>query len=491
MRTKRCAQILLLLLLVAAVSMAVAQMHPRELQEPPPITFTPPKPVEFTLSNGIHVFYLEDREVPLVSLSGRMRGGSLYEPAEKAGLANMTATVMRSGGTAKLSGDAIDEELEMLAASVDVGMGGEFGRGSDAGMGGEFINVSASCLKKDVKRVFEILAAVMTEPAFPQEKIDLAKNQAKEAIRRRWDRPASASGIVFSEEMLSGTPYGQRTSFRTLNNISRDDLVAFHGRFFAPGNVYLGVTGDISRDEARTLLEGVFKGWKKRDVAIPEIPPLKERADGTVYYAFKETPQASVVMGHLGVRRNNPDQYRLEVMNDIFGGRGFTARLMKEIRSNRGLTYGIYGGVNEGKDRGMFQIASQLKAERCVEALSLVRDMITEMQTTPVPDEELSVSKNSIINSFVFQFESKDRIPGMYISRKLSGYPDNYFEQYISNIKKITKEDVQEVARKYMDPAKLIIVVVGDEKKFDKPLSTLGKVQPVDIKKMAVDDKAE
>jgi len=178
-------------------------------------------------------------------------------------------------------------------------------------------------------------------------------------------------------------------------------------------------------------------------------------------------------------------------MNDIFGGGGFTARLMKEIRSNRGLTYGIYGGVFTGKDRGLFRISSQLKADRCVEALALVRDMIKELQDTPVPDEELELSKKSLINSFVFRFESKERLASEYMMLKLNGYPDDYFDKYIGKVNGVGKKDVQEMAKKYMDTEKMIILVVGDEKKFDKPLSTLGKVQEIDYKKIAEADKAE
>ena len=479
MRTIRSITILCAVCIVSLQSVGLAQKHPSELADPKELSFKPPKPVEFDLSNGIHVFYFEDRELPLISINGMFRGGSLYDPSDKSGLASLTGNVWRTGGTKTLTGDQLDEELEFLAASVETNMGDEYA------------NASASCLKKDIKRVMEIYADVVLNPEFRQEKIDLAKNQTKEGIRRRWDMPAQISSILFTEQLLGDTPYGRRISFKSVNGIMREDMVAFHNRFIAPNNMNLSIVGDLSKDEAKSMLEAAFKGWKKKDVKIPEVAKLNEKADGTVYSVPKDAPQASVYIGHLGVKRNNPDESKIEVMNDIFGGGGFTARLMKEIRSNRGLTYGIYGGVFTGKDRGLFRISSQLKADRCVEALALVRDMIKELQDTPVPDEELELSKKSLINSFVFRFESKERLASEYMMLKLNGYPDDYFDKYIGKVNGVGKKDVQEMAKKYMDTEKMIILVVGDEKKFDKPLSTLGKVQEIDYKKIAEADKAE
>jgi len=472
--------LLILAVLVSVVaSFGLAQKHPRELAEPAPLAFKPVKPVEFTLANGITVFFLEDRELPLVTINGFLRGGSLYEPQEKAGLAGLVGTVLRSGGPALMHGDAMDAELEFLAATVETGGGTEF------------MTVSTNCLKKDLTRVTEILASVLRSPAFAQEKIDLAKNQMKEGIRRRWDQPAQGAGMLFAEQVYGETAYGRRVTYKTLNAITRDNLIAFHKKHYVPGNLFLAVSGDLSKEEANALLTKAFDGWKGEKIDLPDVPSLTEKSDGTVYYAYKETPQANVVLGHLGVRRNNPDEITLEVMNDIFGGGGFTARLMKEIRSNRGLTYGIYGGVFEGKDRGVFRIASQLKADKSVEAVALVKEMIKDLQTNPVTEEELALSKKSLANSFVFRFDAKERIPGMYLQMKLEGYPVDYYDTYLERLKKVTREDILAAAKKYMDLEKMIVVVVGDEKKFDKPLTTLGAVKAIDYQKVAEADRAE
>jgi len=461
------------LVLVALVSTATAQKHPREMGPAPELKFKLTKPVQFSMGNGIQCFYLEDKELPLVSLRGLIKGGSLYEPAEKTGLASLAGTVLRTGGTKKLTGDQINEELEFIAASIE-----------SAG-GTEYMSVSGNCLKKDFGKLVELYADIVMNPEFRQDKIDLAKNQNLEGIRRRWDMPFQAAMLLFNEKLFGAdTPYGRRNTPASVKSVIREDIVAFYQKYFAPNNLTLGIVGDISLDEAKAALEKAFKDWAKNKVTFPTVPKLSEKADGTIYYAYKDTPQGSVFMGHLGVTRLNPDEFKISVMNNILGEGGFTARLMKELRSNRGLTYGIYGGVYEGsaKERGAFQIGSQLKANKFVEALEIIKGIVADMQANPVSEEEIATAKNSLINSFVFRFEQKSQILSQFMSLKLMGYPDNYLETYIDNIRKVTKADVQEAAKKHMSPEKMIYVVVGDEKKFDKPLSSFGRVKEIDLK---------
>jgi zinc protease len=472
-------------ILLAVAAPAFAQLHPKDLPAPAPLKFQPPKPVEFTLGNGIHVFYMEDRELPTVNIIGYLKAGSIYEPAEKTGLASMTGQVLRTGGTKTMTGDAMDQELEFLAASVT------------SGIGSEYATVSAQCMKKDTKRVTEIFADVLMNPEFRQDKVDLAKNQANESIRRRWDMPIQAASILFSEKAYGAdNPLGRRMTPRSLAAVSRQDLIEFHQKYFAPNNLNIGIVGDLSSAEARELLQTAFASWTKKDILFPEVPALVEKADGTVYYAYKDTPQANVYIGHLGVRRGNPDEFKIQTMNYILGGGTFSARLMKELRSNRGLTYGIYGGVEFGRDRGLFgrdkglfAISSQLKAERFIEALALIKSLIKDMQDRPVTDAEIAEARNSAINSFVFNFEQKRSALTQYMLLKLNGYPDTFLDTYIDNVRKVTKEDIQAAAKKYMDAEKMTILVVGDEKRFDKPLASFGKVRELDLKKIMEEER--
>jgi zinc protease len=471
--------IVALALLAAAAGPALAQLDPKTLPEPAPLAFKPPKPVEFTLGNGLRVLYLEDRDLPLVDVMGTFKCGSLYEPAAKAGLASLTGTVLRTGGTKTMTGDAIDEELEFLAATIE------------CSIGPEFASVSAQCLKKDLGRVLALYADIIMNPEFREDRIDLARNQAVEAIRRRWDTPIQAARTLFTEKAYGADhPLGRRATPATLAAVTRQDLFDFHGKYFAPNNFLIGVTGDLSAAEAKDLLRMAFGAWRKKGVTFPAVPVLSEKADGTIFYAYKDTPQANMYLGHLGSRRLNPDEPALEIMNYILGGGTFSARLMKELRSNRGLTYGIYGGVEAGPDRGLFMISSQLKAERFVEALGLIKGQIKDLQERPVGDAELAEARNSAVNSFAFRFETKRAALLQYLDLRLEGYPANYLEKYVDLIRNVTKADVQAAAKKYMDPEKMIVLVVGDEKRFDKPLASFGKVEPIDLEAVVAKERA-
>lgn len=457
-------------ILIASGILVYGQRYPSELKKPEPLKFTPPSVQKLKAGKGILVYFLEDRELPVVSMIGYLKGGSIYEPPDKIGLASLAGTVMRTGGTPKMTGDQIDEELEFLAARVETSISSEFA------------SASLSCLKKDFPRVLEIYADVLTSPVFSQEKIDLAKNQLKESIRRRWDMPFSVANLIFNEKLYGAeSPYARRASFSSLDKIAREELIAFHKKYFAPNNLVIGITGDISSVEAQNLLNKVFKDWNPKKIEFPPVPAVKDEVKRAVFYVYKDTPQANIALGHLGVRRNNPDEFKLEVMNYVLGGGGFGSRLMRELRSNRGLTYGIYGGVNEGRDRGPFSIGSTLRAESIGESLSLIEDIIKSMQADLIRDEEMEEAKNYTINSFIFNFESKTSILARKIYLSLLGYPEDYLEKYIDNIKKVTKDDVLNVAKKYMDTGRMMIVVVGDKKRFDKPLDNFGQVEEINL----------
>jgi predicted Zn-dependent peptidase len=471
--------VILILICLASVPL-LAQLYPGDLPKPADLKFKLPKPVQFQLNNGINVFFLEDRQLPLVSVTGIFKFGSLYEPADKVGLAALLATVLRTGGTQTMSGDQIDEKLEFVAARIE------------AISGPEYITVNARAIKKDFDQVMKIYVDLLLHPEFRQEKIDLAKNQKIEEMRRQWDNPFQVAGMLYKEQLFgSDTPYGRRQRPADLKNISRQDLLICHERYFVPGNFYIGICGDMTASEAKTLLNKSFKGWKGSGFKLPEIPALQENADGTVYFAQKETPQANLFFGHLGIRRGNSDEIKVEVLNNILGSGGFTSRLMKEIRSNRGWTYGIRGSVGSGRDRGAFTINSQISAGNFIEAMDVIKNVIKDLQDNEVKDSELEGAKNYLINSFVFRLERKNSLLTQYMTYKLNGYPDNYLDTYADNIRKVSKQDVLDCAKKYIDMNKMIVMLVGDEKKFSKPVATLGKVKLVDLKQLLEGEKSD
>jgi len=466
---KRFALIILAALLpVVAFGAETKKADPRTMTFPS-LVFEVPKTERVVLKNGMIVHMLPDRELPLVSITAYVNVGSIYEPADKAGLAGLTGAVMRSGGTTELAPQALDAELEFMASAVESSIG------SDAG------SVSLSCLKRNLPRTMDLFAQVMMAPAFSEDRVVLAKKRTIEALRRQNDDSKEIADREFQKAVYPNHPLGRVPTIETVTAITRDDMVAFHGRYFRPNNVILAVSGDFDKKELIALLEKTFAGWKREEIAFPAVPePAKEVAPA-VLLARKAVPQSAIRMGHLGIDKNNPDLYAIRVMDYILGG-GFTSRLMTKIRSNEGLAYNVHASFDIGRRFiGTFEAETETKSETTAKAIGLMRDIIAGMTKEPVSDAELALAKDAIVNSFIFGFARADAVVTQRARLEYYGYPEGYLENYRANIAKVTKDDVLRVARKYLKPDQMVIVVAGDDKTFDKPLSTFGTVQEIKL----------
>jgi predicted Zn-dependent peptidase len=466
---KRFALIFLVALLpVVALGAEAKKADPRTMTFAP-LVFEVPKTERVVLKNGMVVHMLPDRELPLVSLTAYVNVGSVYEPADKAGLAGITGAVMRSGGTKELAPQALDAELEFMASAVESSIG------ADAG------SASLSCLKRNLPRTLELFAQVMMAPAFSEDRVALAKKRTIEALRRQNDDSKAIADREFQKALYPNHPLGRVPTIETVTTITRDDLVAFHGRYFRPNNVILAVSGDFDKKELVPLLEKTFAGWKREDIAFPAVPEPAKEVKPAVLLARKDVPQSAIRMGHPGIDKNNPDLYAIRVMDYILGG-GFTSRLMTEIRSNQGLAYNVHAYFDVGRRYiGTFEAETETKSDSTAKAISLMRDIIAGMTKEPVSDAELALAKDAIVNSFIFGFARTDAVVTQRARLEYYGYPEGYLENYRANIAKITKEDILRVARKYLKPDQMVIVVAGDDKTFDKPLSTFGTVEEIKL----------
>jgi len=424
-----------------------------------------------TLANGMRLFLLEDHELPLINVSVTIRTGSIFEPAEKIGLASITGMVMRTGGTKSKTGDEIDEELERIAASVETGIGLNSG------------SASMSVLKKDVQTGLAILADVLMNPAFREDKIQLAKMQHRSSIARRNDFVGEIAGREF-DKLIYGpqSVYARQTEYATIGNISRDDLIAFHKRFFGPNNLMLAVCGDFDTKQMVEKIEQAFEGWEKVDLQIPGVPEVRYEFRQTVNVVRKDdVNQSNIYLGHIGTLRSNPDYFALIVMNNILGG-GFTGRLFKNVRSREGLAYSVFGSYSANYDYpGEFYVGCQTKSEKTVYAIRAMLREVEKMRETEVTDEELALAKDSFLNSFVFNFDTKGEIVNRLMTYEYYGYPADFLLRIKENVEKVTREDVLRVARKHLRPDKVQILAVGRPDDFDEPLSVLGPVNEIDI----------
>jgi len=435
----------------------------------PLIKFEVPKSERFVLPNGMIVHLISDHELPLVSITAYVNAGSLYEPADKVGLAGITGAVMRSGGTEQMPVEKLDAELEFMASGVESSIGADLG------------NVSMTTLKKNLERTLELFGQVLMTPAFREDRVELAKKRTIEGLRRQNDDPKGIADRELSKALFAGHPLGQVPTMEGVKTFTRDELVQFHRRYYAPNNIILAVAGDIDREELLVRLGKTFNGWPKKSVEIPVVAPPRTDLPSQVLFAHKDVNQSVIRMGHFGVDKNNPDIHKLRVLDYILG-LGFTSRLVTEVRSNQGLAYHVDGYFDVGRRfPGLYRAITETKSEATVKAINLIRDIIAGMATAPVTDQELNLAKDAIINSFIFGFAKPDAVVNQRARLEYYGYPDGYLESYRDNIAKVGKDDVLQAARKYLKPEQFTIMVVGDEKKFDQPLSTLGVVQELKL----------
>jgi len=435
----------------------------------PSVSFTIPEIERMVLPNGIILYLLEDHELPLIHMQTAIRTGSLYEPADKIGLAAITGVVMRTGGAGSHTGDEVDKIADQLAAQLSMGIGLDVASGS------------LNLLKKDFTKGLALFADMLIHPAFEEEKLTLAKNNTIEAIRRRGDRPAGIASRGFSKSIYGATsPYARLSTEKTIQAISRLDLVQFHQTYFAPNNLMLGVTGDFDKKAMVKEIKAAFRGWKKKKVVLPSVVRGVEEKKGGVYSVDKAISQTQIRMGHLGIKQTNPDYYAVSIMNDILGGNGFSSRLFRDIRTTRGLAYSVGSIFSPGNfEPGVFLAYAETRTEATYQTISAMTEQIAKIRTELVTDEELRSAKDGFLNSFVFSFTDSTQIVARKMTTEYYRLPSNFLERFRDNVSKVTKEKVREAAEKYLHPDRLIIFSVGHEARFDRPLSGLGSVTAV------------
>lgn len=432
--------------------------------------FSIPQPKRIALPNGMIIFLQEDKELPLIRGTALIRGGARDIPSDKAGLMGIYAGSWRTGGTAAKTGDELDQFLEARAARV------ETGGGLDS------TSVSMDILKGDLDTVFPIWVDVLRNPAFRQEKIDLAKTQANTGISRRNDEPGGIMGRELTKLGYGAdSPYAAQSEYATIASITRDDLLAFHKRTVHPNNIIVSFIGDFDSTKMEKRLRDAFGNWPKGPQVAKPARPMNPAKPGIYFVSKDDVTQANIGMVHPGTTRDNPDYYALVVMNEVFGG-GFSGRLLQNLRTKRGLTYSAGGGVGAPWDyQGLFRMQMATKSGTTLESIQAMRDEVRTLTTAPVTEAEMSLAKESILNAYVFTMDTRAKALSQQVQLEFYGFPSDYYVKYPSNIEKVTAADVERVAKKYVHPDQLAVLVVGKEQDFEKPLSTLGPVTKIDI----------
>ena len=431
----------------------------------PPLEFSPPKPEMRTLSNGIQVYLLPNDELPLISGTLLIPAGELADPKEKKGLGRIAGETMRMGGTKSAPARDLDEELEFLAASAE------------SRVNARTIRISMSALSKDTDRVLGIMADVVMNPAFPQGMIDLSKARIEDEIRRRQDDPMELARYEFRQRFYGAdNPFAWDPTEESLASITRDDVVRWHQSYVGPKDARIGFSGDFDPGELMTKLEKAFGSWDGSQQVEFHYPAPIETVEPGVTIIDKDLTQATLRMGHEGVELHHPDELAIKIYNEIFGVGGFNSRLMKEVRSDRGLAYSVGGALVEGKGGGIYIALTQTKNASARQAYDVMRDVMRSMFDRPVTEEELQRAKDSLRNSFVFDFDNVHQIVTRQMELDMDDYPADYLETYLDRLDAVTTDDVLRVAQDLTHPDRLLTVVVGPAKELEPDFEGLGNV---------------
>jgi zinc protease len=432
--------------------------------------FHPPQPKRIQLSNGMVIFLQVDHELPLINGSARIRGGSSSEPAAKVGLVDIFGEVWRTGGTTTQTGDQLDDFLEARAAKV------ETSGGLDS------TTISLSCLKGDFDDVFKVFTDLLQNPEFRADKLDIAQKQAYDGISRRNDQIGSIAAREATKLAYGAdNPYAREPEYSTIAAITRPDLLDWHKTHIQPNNVILGISGDFDPAAMEAKLRAAFDSWPKG----PELPKneIQFQPASPGYYLIpkEDVNQSSIHMVTLGTTRNNPDYYSIAVFNEAFGG-GFSSRLFNDIRTKRGLAYNVGGGIGTNFGHpGILQFIAGTKSQSTIESIQALDEDIDNVTKNPITDEEIKNAKDAILNAFIFRLDSPDKVLAERMTYEFYGYPLDWLDKYPAEIQKVTAADANRVAAKYLHRDHLAVLVVGNTKEFDKPLSSLGSVKTIDI----------
>ena len=407
-----------------------------------------------TLPNGLQLLMLEDRELPVVRGYLYWRVGSIYEPADKLGLAEMTGELIREGGTLKHKPEQFEAELAAVGADIESDIGREFGL------------ISFRCLKEDLPKVLGLVFDMLREPAFDAKKMELVRTRMLEALRRQDDDPGKLAMREFPKLVYGPDSVWSRTpTAETVKSLTREDVIAFYKKFFFPDRIVMALSGDFDPSAAAKLVEKDSEGLAKADQALPEIPKLSKTWQAGVKLVPKATDQATLVLGHFGDQRFNPDKFALLLLNDILGGEALVSRLGKQIRSTLGLAYGIYSRFGLETDLGLFVIMAQTKGPSTRQVLSETRRILEEVRRPgSISEAELAFYKQSLLNSLYSEYEPRYNFAKDEARFTYFGYPPNYLELFRENIEKVKLADIHRVAEQYLRPDALQVLVVGEPK---------------------------
>jgi zinc protease len=444
----------------------------QELHYPPLAPFAIPRPRRVELDNGMVVMLLEDHELPLITVSAQLRAGARLDPPDKLGLGELTGDMMRSSGVTRLpgggslSGDQLDDRLEASAATVEVDIGEAAG------------SALLAAPKEAFASLLPVFAAILREPAFGDDKLALAKTFAKAHLARQNDDVDDLAARELARLIYGGdSPYGRTPTFATLDAVSLADVVAWHRAHVHPENIVLGLVGDFQTADALAAVRAAFGDWRRGAAAAPPAFPYRQQPNPGLFVIDKhDLSQSSVLMGHLGVVRNDPDYFALQVLDEVLSG-SFASRLFAHIRTEKGLAYDVQGTVGGDWDHpGLAVLGLSTQVRTTGDGLAALLAEARGLTTAPPTDDEITRAKQSILGSFIFRYDSPAKVIDQQLALELYGYPLDWLDRYHAGIEAVTTDAVRQAAARHLHPDQFTILVVGPDETHDPSLAAFGKV---------------
>jgi zinc protease len=411
-------------------------------------------PKRSVLNNGLILLTSEQRALPMVSIELLINAGSLYDGAKEEGLANLTAKLLRYG-TKQRSALQINETLDFIGANLE------------SGCAEDVASISMTILKKDLATGLELLSNILTSSTFPLAEIDRQKQEIIASIKAREEDPGAVAQRTFAAAMFPASPYGRLVegSEASVKSLQQASLKAFFARYYRPNRSIMSVVGDVSEQEIARALNQAFRGWNKGEPSSQLSAPTKIGGP-QVLRINRDLTQANIILGHNGATRGNPDYYAIQVMNYILGGGDFSSRAMDSIRNERGLAYSVYSFFSALKSYGTFQFVMQTKNETAQEAIRIANEEIRRIREEPVSEQELNDAKDYLIGSFPLRFDTNRKVASFLAQVEYFQLGLDYPDRYGDLIRKVSRADVQRVAKQYLHTDKFITVIVGNQQKL-------------------------
>ncbi len=426
-----------------------------------PLEFAISYPEKFRLNNGIEVYFKQDSELPLLDVTISVEAGTVGVPNDKAGLAQLLAEILRTGGAGKWNADQLDQHIEDLAANVSV---------NASTYTTEF---NLSLLSEDAQDGLQLLSTMVRQPRFDEQRFEVGRQQLLESIRRRSDSAGGLAQQLMATRLYAGHSLAAFSRQQSVTKLTLQDLQQEYQQYFTPQNTRIVISGALTVTQAKQWLEDTFGDWHATGQS-QTVDPFTPTNPAGILVVDRPLPQTTVLLSEIGIEKNNPDLYAVQVMNFILGGGGFSSRLMREIRSNRGLAYSVYSYFSVGRRlTGSFIAGCETKNSSVAQVVELMQHEMHSIADQPVSDQELQQAKESLINSFVFAFSNSHGLAKRIMRQEMYGYPKDYLDKYRQRIAAVTVADVQRVASKYLHPDQQLIVLVGDKQQLQPSLRKL------------------